>query len=180
MTCIWLALCVGCGATSSSPKTGKADSPRPFIESASLGRIRSDHQGRVGMEIKIGGSDITVTHLGRWVHEGNREAHVVNLVDAQTLKDVPHASVSIDLSKQKPGDFAYAELSSPVILRAGLRYYVVSAEELDVWADSDTAVTTASVAECISAIFFHGHDGNWQKDGGNNTSFVPVNFMYAK
>src|SRR5439155_14060761 len=67
--------------TAPPPPAGLAT---PLVTSFTPSRLRQDFSGWVGMTVRVGGADVRVSALGRWVVNGNRGAHTVKLVDAST------------------------------------------------------------------------------------------------
>jgi hypothetical protein len=66
-----------------------------------------------------------------------------------------------------------------VVLAAGATYYVVSQETAsgDLWHDSNTTVTTTTVATEQSAVYGPG-GGVWSVTGSVGQTFGPVDFKY--
>ena len=135
----------------------QAQSSTPFVTSKTLGTVRNDYSGWVGMAIQIGSSDITANSLGRIVVAGNSGTHTVKIADS-TGTDVAGGSVSVSMSGGTPGSFVYGNLASPVTLSAGATYYILSQEASggDQWYDYNTTVQTTSVASVTSAAFGSG------------------------
>jgi hypothetical protein len=103
----------------------------------------------------------------------------VKLIKASTGADVVNGSVAIAMGGIPDGQFKYATLATPVILSANTSYYLVSQETLggDVWANETTTVTTKSVATCNGAMY--NSTGSWTFRAGANTTFGPLDFLYA-
>src|SRR3981081_203352 len=59
---------------------------------------RNDITAFLGMQIKVGGSPVTVTALGRVFAPGNKGAHTVKLVYSQNSADVPAGSVTVNMT----------------------------------------------------------------------------------
>jgi O-glycosyl hydrolase len=117
-------------AAGESANSGQASAtPTPntqYVLAQSLGTIRNDFTGWVGLQFTVGYTPITVTDLGRWIVSGNSGAHTLKLVTASSGADVPGGSVSLNTSGQTAGAYAYATLSGGVTLSANTAYYVVS------------------------------------------------------
>src|SRR5438552_19103935 len=62
----------------------KASSQTPFVTSVTLGKLRNDFNGWVGMEITVGGTPVVVSSLARYIISGNTAVHTVKLVAANT------------------------------------------------------------------------------------------------
>lgn len=141
------------------------------------GTLRNDYTGDLGMRLTTAGSSVTVTKLGRWVVAGSDDEHTLRIVNATTGEDV--ASVTLDASGLETG-FHYAALSSSVTLAASTGYFLVSSEvaDGDQWYHSSTAVTPTSIATVDYPVY--STDSGFAADGNTpNTSFVPLNFLYA-
>jgi len=155
-----------------------SSSPGAFVTGATLGALRNDFDGWLGMKFTVGSSPLSVTALGRYVISGNSGTHTMKLVDASNDSDVPNGSVSVALSGAKAGKFKYGVLANSITLSANTSYYIVSQESSggDEWADETTTVTTAGVASCDGATL---NSGSWSFRPPANTTFVPVDFIYG-
>jgi uncharacterized repeat protein (TIGR01451 family) len=158
-------------------------SPPPetaYVTGKTLGTVRNDYTGFVGMKVGVGASPITVTALGRMFVAGNSGTHIIKLVNAANGTDVAGGSVSLTMSGGTAGQFKYANLSSPVVLAAGATYYVASQETAgaDFWHSYNTTVTTTSVATKLSAVYGPG-GAVWTSIGSAGQTFVPVDFKYS-
>jgi hypothetical protein len=69
-----------------------------FVSSKTLGTLRNNFSGWVGMQVHIGALPITLTTLGRMFASGNSQSHTVKIVLASTGSDVSGASVTIAAS----------------------------------------------------------------------------------
>jgi hypothetical protein len=150
-----------------------------FVTSESLGTLRNNYTGYVGMNITVGAAPITVTALGRIVTGSSGGSHIVKIVQASTGADVPGASVTVNVGTGTPGTFAYATLSSPVTLSANTAYYVVTQETFggDSWYDYNSSVQTTSVATATSAVYSSG--ASYVALGGPGQAYGPVDFVYG-
>jgi len=148
-----------------------------LVTSQTLGTIRNNYTGWVGMKITVGTSPMTVTSLGRIVGPGNSAAHTVKIVDAVTGNDVAGASASVATLGGTPGTFVYSSLASPVTLNANAAYYLVSQETAggDQWYDNDTTLQTTSVA----AITAPAYGLPFATAGSAGHSYVPVDLKYS-
>jgi hypothetical protein len=149
-----------------------------FVTSESLGTLRNNYTGFVGMNITVGAAPITVTALGRMVAGSNGGNHLVKIVQASTGTDVPGASVTVNVATGTPGTFAYATLSSPVTLSANTAYYVVTQETFggDPWYDYDSSVQTTSAATVTSAVYSSG--SSYVTLGSTAHTYGPVSLQY--
>jgi hypothetical protein len=172
------------GATSNATVTIQDDdsaSPSAaYVTGTTLGTLRNDYSGWVGLRITVGGASQTVTQLGRMMAPGNTATHTVKLVKASDGLDVPGGSAAVPMSGGTPGLYKYVLLSNPVTLAANTTYYLVTQETNggDNWYDFNTTLTTTLVAAVNGAIFGDG-PGNWNQIGGANQSYGPVNFFYS-
>jgi hypothetical protein len=150
----------------------------PFVFAINpLGAVASNLSSFLGMEIKVGGSAITVYALGRFMIEGNKDTHELQIVDASNNSVV--VTVLVNMAGGTPGSFVYTALPTPVTLNATTNYYVVSLEELngDQWHNDLTMVVTTSDAIVTASI--EGNGTTYTKH--NNTAgatFGPLDFLY--
>ena len=161
---------------------GSAPSATALVTSFTPTRLRSDFSGWVGMQLRIGATDLTVSALGRWVVAGNSGTHTVKLVDAASGADVPAGSVSVATAGAAPAAFRHAELTAPVSLRAGATYHLVSLETAggDAWYDYDTQVVTTGAATNAGVAYGPvGEPGRWVTAGAGGQAFGPVNLLYT-
>lgn len=131
----------------------------PFLTSFTPANPRAGHQGFIGMRITVGGSNITVTDLGRIFLNGNTGTHTVKIV-----READGANVGSPVSISMPGgthnQFKYVPLPSPVTLTAGQVYYIVSDEVStgDQFYDS-MSFNNAPVATCSTGVYWDGNPG---------------------
>ncbi|MBZ5676587.1 MAG: hypothetical protein LAP61_20305 [Acidobacteriia bacterium] len=160
-------------AGSSDPSVPAA----PFVTGYNLSSqpLRNNFSGWVGMAFTVAGTPLTVTSLGRICVAGNSAAHTVKLVSADSGADVAGGSLALNMSGCSPGQFQYANLSSPVTLPVGGRYFIVSQESFggDQWYDWGS-ISTISIAAVTSAVYSDG--SSWIPIGGPNNAYVPLNF----
>ena len=151
-----------------------------FVSSASLGTLRSNFTGWVGMNIAVGTAPLQVRSLGRWVVAGNTSTHTIKIVNGSTGADVAGASVSINTAGLAPGVFVYASFPTTVTLAANNTYYIVSQETMggDQWYDSDTSEVTTADATLVGAVFGSGTTYTPVALTGGH-AYVPVDFKYV-
>jgi hypothetical protein len=123
----------------------------------------------------VGSSALSISSLGRICDAGNSGIHTVKLVSASTGADMAQGSVAVSMSGCAPGQFKYASMGN-LTLQANTAYYLVSQESSDQWYDYG-AVTSTSVAEINKSVYSNG--ASWATTGSTNTSYVPLNFIYA-
>ncbi|MEN3327397.1 MAG: hypothetical protein V7638_2204 [Acidobacteriota bacterium] len=167
-------------AASNKPQLAISTPETTFVQGKTLGTIRNNLSGFVGMKFTTGAAPVTVTSLGRIFVAGNTGTHAVKIVNVATGADVAGASVSINTSTGTASNgFKYAALAAPVILAANTAYYLVSQETsgADQWYDSNTVLTTTTIAAVNNAI--SRPSSQWVAAGGANNSFGPVDFKYS-
>jgi len=166
-------------APAPSPSPSPSPTPTPYITSQTLGSIRNDYSGWVGMKITVGSNSIDISSLGRMVAPGNSQVHNLKIVQASNGVDVSGSAVSLNTSGDAPISFAYATLTSPITLSANTSYFVLSQETAggDQWYDANTIVQTTADAVLNSGIY--SWNGAYIPQGSGNHEYVPVNFTYA-
>ncbi len=153
--------------------------PTPYVLSTTLGTLRNNYTGWVGMAIAVGNSPVTVSALGRYVASGNSGSHLVKLVNASTGSDLAGGSVIVNTATGTAGSFAYSALPSAVTLNTNTTYYILSQETQggDSWYDLDTRVQSIPVATISNAIF---GSGSAYSIGSSLTthSYGPLDFKF--
>jgi hypothetical protein len=150
-----------------------------YVASATLGAIRNNFTGWIGMALTVGNTPISITQLGRMVAPGNSGIHALKIVTASG-SDVAGGATSINTAGLSSGAFAYASLPSPVTLQANKTYYIVSQETQggDRWYDINTSIQTASVAIETSGVW--SSDGaTYNITGSSDQEYGPVDFQYT-
>lgn len=152
---------------------------RFVVVATSLGAVRNDFTGWVGMAFEVGPQPLRVTELGRTMLLATTQPHVVKISRPTGESGVDLAFVTIPPSDAL-ADFAYAALPAPVILKASQRYYVVSHEVTggDSWRDATTAVATTDVARLTAGVFNGDADPRYVLAGSVGNTFGPVDFKY--
>jgi hypothetical protein len=150
-----------------------------FVTSETVGTLRNDYNGLVGMAIRIGPNPLTINSLGRIFVPGNSGTHVVKVFDIAANQDFSGAEVVVDMTKAAVNNFVYAPLSSSVTLAANASYYIISQEVAggDQWYNFDTIVQTTAVAIVTSGVYGDGVTA-YITDGGIGQAFGPVSFLY--
>ncbi len=152
----------------------------PFITSLGVGSTRNDFDILAGYEITIGGANITVTELGRWVISGNSASHAISIISGATGSGgTTVGTVTVNTSGATASAFLYGTLGSPIVLTAGVTYAVVSHEVNggDLWLNENTTTTTTGDASIIHSKF-KIDGGTWNAGGSTNVGFVLPNFKY--
>jgi len=131
------------------------------------------------MKFTVGSVPLTLTQLGRWVVAGNHQAHLIKLVDAATGSDVTGGSVSLSLNGATAGQYAFAALSSPVILLPGSSYFLLSQETSggDQWCNY--GAIAASPFGSVSGPAYGTGNSYLAPSNNPNSSYVPVNFLFS-
>jgi hypothetical protein len=151
-----------------------------LVTSVTPTRARQDFSGWVGMQLTVGGTDLGVSALGRWVLAGNAGTHTVKLVDAASGADVPGGSVDVATAGAAPGSFDYANLAHPVTLTANHSYFLVSQETAggDTWYDADSTVATTTAARDTGYVWAYP-SGGWNPGGVANQALGPLSLLYG-
>jgi alpha-tubulin suppressor-like RCC1 family protein len=167
-------------ATSNAATVGLLNLGTSYIASTTVGTLRNNFGGWVGMSFTVGGSAINVSALGRIFAPGDSGTHTLKLVNASTSQDVSGGSVSVSMSGGTPGSFTYANLAAPVTLNANTTYYLVSLEAMsgDSWYDINTSIQTTGVAAETTGIYSYG-GASYLSYGSANQSYGPVSFLYG-
>ena len=157
-------------------------SPPPstaFITGETLGTLRNDYTGWVGMQFRTGSNPLTVTGVGRIVAPGDGGTHTVKIVNASTGQDVPGASAAAATAGGTVGSYVYGTVNS-VVLNANTAYYILTQETAggDPWYDLNTAVQTTNAGNPISAAYFYV--SSYYTLASSGTSYGPVNFQYQQ
>lgn len=148
-----------------------------YVKTTTLGTVRNNLTGWVGMKITTGDTTVNIRSLGRIFRTGNAQTHTVKIVKASDKSTV--GSVSIPMTGGTNGQFKYVNLAAPVTLAPSTSYYVVSQETNagDQWYDSNTSVTTNGVAVLNGSVSNNGTT-TWTEGTTANRTFGPVDFTY--
>lgn len=150
-----------------------------FVTSQTLGTLRNNFSGWVGLQFTVGSSPLTVTEVGRFVAPGNTGSHIVKLVNASTGQDVAGSAASVNTAGATAGTWVYGAVNS-VVLSANTTYYLVSEETNngDSWYDWNTIVQTTVAGSPVSAVYYYG--SSYYPIAYAGTSYGPVNFQYQQ
>ncbi|MDB5349023.1 MAG: Fibronectin type domain protein [Planctomycetota bacterium] len=98
----------------------------------------------LGYKFTVGPQDIAIYNLGRWVAPGDTKSHVVRVLQADTKAQV--AWLTVNTAGVAAGQYAYASVGHPVMLKAGTTYYLLSDESsnADPFYDQDSAIAPTS------------------------------------
>lgn len=149
-----------------------------FVESFTVGAVRNNFHSWIGMLVRVGDHDITVTALGRLFYEGNTQEHQIKLVDAETNTDVSGALTTVNGGTV--GQFTYGQLETPVTLKANHTYYLMSLEnyEGDYFAEADYQCFTSAGAECMGPVYYLPDSNTYHPTELANRGFVGLDFKY--
>jgi len=138
-----------------------------------------------GMRFTVGGSNLTITDLGRWCFAGDSSTHRLVIVRDSDLAIV--ADTNLAMAGGTAGQFKYATLTPAVTLNANTTYYLLSYESntsLDTWGDrynddftcpAYTTTAAASVSGSAYTTALTNRPATWN----DLTSFGPLNFKYS-
>lgn len=170
-----LAAIVSGAVTNSTPGGGGGTE---FVTGQTLGTARTNGSNYyLGFKLTVGGSNVTVSELGRYCVTGDTQTHTVYIADSAGAVII---SASVDATG---GSNAFKFTSiTPTVLSASTAYYVFSQEFSGgdtFYEGADTTVTTTAVA----TISYHAYAAT---SGGTPTdvaagvrSYVPVSFKYT-
>jgi len=152
-------------------------------------KLRNDFAGKVGLEFKVTSQqDVRVTSLLRYMIDGNAKQHVLELFGHRGQDYVSIANASLDMwdSVAKPLDalgFAAAPLSTPVLLKSGHQYLLVSSEVEggDRWMDVVPVNVAASSPFEISRSVYQsaGPDLSWHSGRTGSFAYGPLSLYFA-
>lgn len=151
-----------------------------LVNLESIGNLRNDSGVEVGFAFVVGDVPITVTELGRWVVPGNTEAHVVKLRDNNSQL-VASVSVNTSGAGVTPNTFSYQALSSPVVLAANSRYFLLTAETNggDQWSDYNSIISVSAAANLVGSCYKPGPTADVVIANTGSYSYGPVNIKYS-
>ncbi len=161
------------------PYTVAAPSGDTAITAQTLGSLRSNYTGNVGIYFVVGSADIRVTHLGRWKVAGNTNTST-NVYIKEHSTGYILGTVTLNMTTGSNGDYLYGALGNTVILRSGVGYNVIATATNggDQWYDNDTTVTkSADISSMQSA--YNATPAGACNILGTNVSYGPVNFKYV-
>ena len=152
-----------------------------FVGSLQPGTLRNNFQGWIGMKITVGPQPLVVTALGRWVVEGNSQAHALKLVRVQDQVDVPGGATSIVTEGATANAFRYGLLPVPITLASGQSYYLVTEEVVggDLWHDLDSILSHRPEA-ALNGFVYYNETYPWIHIAQTNHSFGPVDFKFLE
>lgn len=148
-----------------------------LLTGRTLGTLRNDFTGPVGMQFTTGTSSITVNYLGRIFVAGNTGGHTVGIYSTGSGTPLASCSVTTTAGTADSLGFEYCRLSSPFTMAANTTYAIASTETTngDQWYDFNTTVSVGTGTVVGRAYYYNG---SWQLGGGGAVSYVPVNAVY--
>lgn len=160
-------------------KFASAPAGSPLFNPPFLSGPRNNSDNWLGAGFTVGGADIVVTALGRWIIATTAQSHAVRLVrvsDSAILAEATVAPSGLTM------DYAYTALGSPVTLAAGQSYYVASKEFNggDEWNDYALFIlTTVTPADATETGGAYSADGvTWNLNAVPSLAFGPPNLLY--
>jgi len=176
----------GCGASGFGlPDSGNAGDlppcdPAPLVTGASLGSLRNDYNGWMGMRFVVGANPLRVSALGRIYVDGNTQSHELRLVHAVTGATV--ASVPWVPAGGNHNRIKYARLPAPVILAANTEYYLVSQETTggDMSYADNTRIATTAAAEVLASAYSDDGSMWWRYGNLGSYGYGPLDLKYCE
>ena len=175
-----------CGASAFGlPDSGNAGAflpctPTPLLTDATLGPLRNDYSGWMGMRFVVGANPLQVSALGRIYIDGNTQSHELRLVNAAT--GATAASVLWMPAGGTHNQIKYATLPAPVILAANTEYYLVSQETAggDFSYGDNTRITTTAAAVVLASA--SSDDGSmwWRYGTFGSYGYGPLDLKYCE
>lgn len=147
----------------------------PWLLGTTTGALRNNFDGYVGCRLVVGGSNVTVTHLGHiWITGNSGTRTVVLYVAGGALV----ATASIDMSSGVNDEYNYTAIT-PVVLTASGHYNLSSLEVNggNQWRDLAVAPSTSGVADVNAGGVSAADPANLALFGSVQL-YVPVNFKH--
>jgi alpha-galactosidase len=124
--------------------------PQNSLQSLPVGHSTEEHKTLwIGARVRVvGGAAIVLEGIGRFCSPYNHRAHPVRVLDESGVDIIPTGSlVTMDPAKSDALGFVYAQLPTPVVLKAGARYTILSGEETggDLWYNPQSSSTAINV-----------------------------------
>ncbi len=175
-----------CGASAISlPDSGNASAfppcnPTTLLTDATLGTLRNDYSGWMGIRLLVGAIPLQVSALGRIYIDGNTQGHELRLVKAATGAAV--ASVIWIPAGGTHNQIKYAALPVPATLAADTEYYLVSQETAggDYSYGDNTRITTTTAAAVLASA--SSDDGSmwWRYGTFGSNGYGPLDLKYCE
>jgi fibronectin type 3 domain-containing protein len=176
----------GCGASGFGlPDSGYAGAlpscdPAPLVTGATLGSLRNDYSGWMGMRFVVGTNPLQVSALGRIYVDGNTQSHELRLVNAATGATV--ASVLWVPAGGTYNQIKYAALPTPAILAANTEYYLVSQETTggDMSYGDNTRIATTAAAGVLASAYSDDSGMLWRSGNLGSNGYGPLDLKYCE
>lgn len=141
--------------------------------------VRNNFHSFIGIVVKVGPADIHVTEIGRMFYAGNSQEHILKIVDAETKADV--ASVTVNMAGGTVDQFTYGKLDTPVTLKAGKSYYLVSEEHYDgdAFAEHGFRYDATRGLEATGGVFYLPEGDSWNPDTAGTYGFVGFDLKFT-
>jgi hypothetical protein len=149
----------------------------PLITAQTLGTVSGVFNGWVGCKITVGGANITVSQLARWVISGNSAVHALHIRDSAGAVVVV---TSVNNSGAPAAAYLYAACT-PTVLTAGQVYYIMSEEANggDSFYDGDTTVTSVAAVTVENSVYSLSGTGVPSVAYGAGFSYGPLNATFS-
>lgn len=147
------------------------DGSAAFVTGQTLGALRSNFTGRLGIVTDLTYADVMITHLGRWMVAGNTQSHTLALHNQGG--DIQFASTVLNMSGKTPGAMAYQPLQYGYVVPNGQYMHITSTEVSggDQWYDLHNFTSTG-----IFNLF--GNSVNLVMNYAPGSTYGPVDFKY--
>ncbi len=157
---------------------GGGGGTRWITNASGLNSTSSSYSGYIGGKFTVGGANITVTHLARYVISGSTQTHTLKIWD-DSGTDVILASASLDASLFS-NEWGSASVGTPVVLTSGVTYRIGSEEFSggDLWHEAAGSTYTVTGVATLNGYNY----GNPFVDAGTtsaNNIYCPVSFIYS-
>jgi len=166
--------------------------PQSFLKEAATGQ-RNNYGGSVGYEFECL-ADMTVSAVGRPLNGEMNQSHTIRIWEVESQALLASATVTPESPLDSLG-FKTAQLATPITLKAGTVYRIVSAEEKDgdMWYDfgtkADEFPDLKPGGDCriiTPAFSAEGAEGQaeypafeYLPEGAVNKGYVGVTFYYV-
>ena len=133
------------------------------------------------MTFTVGSTNIEIQSLGRWVGPRQAGTHLLKLVHAvPPNNNVANAFVTVNCAGAPANAFIYANLSIPIVLGAGQRFYLVSVEASpgDPFYNAGPIFTTTGDAVLTGSVYGFLGTQSFFEGSVPNSMYGPVDFKY--
>lgn len=148
-----------------------------FVTGQTLGTSRTDGADfYTGFKFTVGGSNITVSELGRYTQSGSSGTHPIYIAASD---GTPVVSGSINASSGA-NNFVYVSVT-PTVLTAGQSYWLLGQEftSADAFYGDDTTITTTAVATVTHSAYVGTYGGAPTENVSGQKSYGPATFKYT-